>query len=200
MRGPSRDGAVEIELREGGGDDLVGHADIPIRFLVDRVLSPRADGSGFELEILEPGDRWVKDYDGEDGASPARWSERFDTALWRVVSAWRGTERIGGVVLIADVPGIDMLEGRSDLALIWDLRVAPAYRRCGVGARLISAAGEWARRHGCRELKVETQNINVPAVRFYESRGFRIRSVVRNAYPGLPDELQLMLYRDVDPE
>ena len=85
-----------------------------------------------------------------------------------------------------------MLEGREDLALIWDLRVAAAFRGQGVGARLIDAAEEWARSHACRELKVETQNINLPACRFYARCGFELSAVNRRAYPELPDEIQLL--------
>jgi len=44
---------------------------------------------------------------------------------------------------------------------------------------------------------VETQNINVSACRLYASQGFELRTVNRNAYPTLPDEIQLLWYKDL---
>ena len=180
-----------------GSEDLAAHAAIPIAFLVDRVLEP--DPSGGALEFIErpQPEPWIKDYDSEEGASPAEWPSRFDTTDWRVISAWAGASRVGGIVLLADVPGVDMLEGRSDLALIWDLRVLPPFRGRGVGRHLISSAFAWAQSRGCREIKVETQNINVGACRFYAANGFVLRAVAADQYPGLPDELQMLWYRDV---
>ena len=90
-----------------------------------------------------------------------------------------------------------MLEGRRDLVLIWGLRAAPAYRGQGVGRRLVEAAIEWARSRDCTELKVETQNTNVDACRFYESHGFELRSIDPAAYPDLPGEIQMLWYRSV---
>ena len=90
-----------------------------------------------------------------------------------------------------------MLEGRSDLAVLWDIRVAPDARRRGIGAALMAAAERWAEAQGCAELKVETQNINVPACRFYARQGFTLREARRFAYPGLPDEIQLLWYRPI---
>jgi hypothetical protein len=58
-----------------------------------------------------------------------------------------------------------MLNGRNDLAVLWDVRVHPEYRGRGVGHRLFTAAAEWARTRDCRVLKIETQNINAPACR-----------------------------------
>lgn len=188
---------AEIGVRVAGGEDLGEHVAIPIAFLVERLLRPKPGGGPLELEEERLSVPWRKDYDAEEGGDPALWPRRFDTSTWTVISAWAGAERVGGVVLIADPAGIDMLEGRNDLALIWDLRVAPAYRGRGVGSRLIAAAVAWARSNGCRELKVETQNINVGACRFYERQGFELRSVVAGAYPRLPDELQMLWYRPV---
>jgi hypothetical protein len=46
-------------------------------------------------------------------------------------------------------------------------------------------------------LKVETQNTNAPACRFYARHGFELRVVNRAAYPTLPDEIQLFWYKDL---
>jgi GNAT superfamily N-acetyltransferase len=60
---------------------------------------------------------------------------------------------------------------RSDLAVLWDIRVQPERRGRGVGKALFYASVDWACRRGCRQLKVETQNVNVAACRFYASQG-----------------------------
>jgi ribosomal protein S18 acetylase RimI-like enzyme len=96
-----------------------------------------------------------------------------------------------------DTTGVDMLEGRSDLSVLWDIRVAPDARGRGVGAALFRAAEAWAAARGCRWLKVETQNVNVPACRFYARQGCVLGGIHRFAYPELPDEIQLLWYRDL---
>jgi GNAT superfamily N-acetyltransferase len=88
-----------------------------------------------------------------------------------------------------------MLEGRDDIALLWDIRVAPTARRRGVGAALFRAAEAWARARGAAWLKVETQNVNAPACRFYVRQGCTLGAVHRFAYPALPDEVQLLWYK-----
>ena len=92
---------------------------------------------------------------------------------------------------------IEMLEGREELALLWDIRVAPAERNHGVGTALLDAGESWAGARGARVLKVETQNTNVPACRFYASHGFVLGAVGRGAYPELPNEVQFLWYKDL---
>jgi ribosomal protein S18 acetylase RimI-like enzyme len=42
-----------------------------------------------------------------------------------------------------------------------------------------------------RPKRVETQQINVPACRFYQRHGFVLETVRPDVYPGLPEEVQL---------
>lgn len=79
--------------------------------------------------------------------------------------------------------------------LLWDIRVAPDRRGQGIGRALFHAAEEWALARGYRELKVETQNINVPACRFYAALGCRLRVVREEAYPTCPGEAQFLWYK-----
>ena len=90
-----------------------------------------------------------------------------------------------------------MLEGRKDLAVLWDIRVVPERRGCGVGAALFARAERWAAERGARRLKIETQNVNVAACRFYASRGCHLGAIHRFAYRDLPDETQLLWYKDL---
>lgn len=50
------------------------------------------------------------------------------------------------------------------------------------------------------ELKIETQNTNAPACRFYARRGCVLRAIRRFAYPLLPNEVELLWYKELLPE
>jgi GNAT superfamily N-acetyltransferase len=80
---------------------------------------------------------------------------------------------------------------------LWDIRVAPDIRRNGVGSALLRAAESWAAAKGATSMKVETQNINVPACRFYSRNGYVLRAANPCAYPEFPDEVQLLWYKEL---
>jgi GNAT superfamily N-acetyltransferase len=90
-----------------------------------------------------------------------------------------------------------MLEGRRDLAVLWDIRVLSDARGGGIGSALFGAAEKWAESRGYRQLKVETQNINAPGCRFYERQGCMLRAIRHFAYPNLPEEIQMLWYKDL---
>ena len=52
------------------------------------------------------------------------------------------------------------------------LVVAEGHRSLGAGARLIAAAEEWARKHGCKYMSVRSNVIRERAHRFYERNGY----------------------------
>ena len=176
------------------------HADIPIAYLVERVLDLElVDGGlgGIRLSEVPVEEPWTKDYDAIKGEGPTRWRRRFDVTNWGLIAAHEGERRVGGAVVAFNTAGVNVLEGRSDLAVLWDIRIRPEARSAGIGTNLFHAAMEWARDRGCRTMKVETQNINVPACRFYEHVGCSLGAIDRFAYPDLPDEVQLMWFKDL---
>lgn len=138
---------------------------------------------------------WIKDYDAKEPV--ARWPERFDVTNWGLVVAYDGERRIGGAVIAVSTAGLHMLEGRSDLAVLWDIRVRPEARSGGTGTMLFRAVEAWSRDRDCRTLKIETQNINVPACRFYRRMGCKLGAIDRFAYTDLPDEAQLMWFKEL---
>jgi GNAT superfamily N-acetyltransferase len=151
---------------------LVEYARIPIAFEVQTILDIAVDHrhNGFRLSERLVATAYVKDYDTEaDG--PTQWPARFDTSRWGLMTARIGGRCVGGAAVEYDTPELDILEGRSDLAVLWDIRVLPQNRRQGVGAASFGAARAWALARDCRQLKVETQNVNVAACRFYAQRG-----------------------------
>ncbi|MET0283747.1 MAG: GNAT family N-acetyltransferase [Polyangiales bacterium] len=187
----------EIEGTPGHLVDWSAYASIPIAFEVRSELEVVEQGlSGIALRERTVAMPWRKDYDAVD-QGPRGWSARFRVQRWTVLLAREGTQLTGAASVMHDSPDIQMLDGRSDLALLWDLRVAPAWRGRGVGAALFEAAASHARERGCRQLKVETQNINLPACRFYQRMGCRLGGVQRHAYALFPDEAQLLWYLEL---
>lgn len=182
-----------VQIQQEPPSALADYACVPSAFEVRErfaVVTPKAGLGGLHLyaeRVLAP---YVKDYDAEPGQRPTTWLDRFDLARWGILTAWAHGKRIGGAVVAWDTPGVEMLEGRSDLAVLWDLRVQPDWRRRGVGTSLFRAAEEWALARGARWLKAETQNVNVTACRFYARQGCTLGAVHRFAYPMLPDVRQ----------
>lgn len=188
---------MSIEVIEEPVTALAEYAGIPTAFEVHEVFDVVAEvDSGVRLVARRVPVSYVKDYDAI-GDSPRQWAERFDLSNWGFFSAFNGAQRVGRAAVAHGTSTLEVLEGRTDLALLWDIRVAPLARRHGVGSALFDAAATWASSRGCVQLKVETQNINVAACRFYRMHGCRLGGIDRAAYPALPDEIQLLWYKDL---
>ena len=140
---------------------------------------------------------WVKDCDRIPGNHPIGWPSRFDVTKWCFAAAFDNGRRVGGAALVVDPRDVDGNSAQAGVALLWDLRVDCAHRRRGVGRALLAFVEDHARSRGCRAIRAETQDINVPACRIYASAGYSIAEVNRHAYPELPDEVQLIWHRDV---
>lgn len=186
---------MRIEIVEERKPHLADYARVPIAFEVRTVLDVRAaDDGGFTLSERAIDPPYTKDYDVHEG--PESWT-RFDLRNWGWFGALADGRRVGGAAVAFDTPGVHMLEGRRDLAALWDIRVAPDARGHGAGAALFRAAEAWATVQGCRQMKIETQNINAPACRFYARMGCRLGAIDPAAYPALPDETQLLWFKDL---
>ena len=181
-----------LEIRQEPVAALDEYAAVPIAFEVRSVFDVAEAGGGFVLTERPVAAPYLKDHDAIPGEGPGAWPMHFDVAKWGLFAAWRDGRRVGGAAVAFDTPGVDMLEGRRDLAVLWDIRVAPDVRARGVGTALFGAAEAWARERGCTEVKVETQNIDVPACRFYARQGCVLAEANRGVYPTLPHEVQLI--------
>ena len=167
--------------------DLKDYARVPISFQVtqrlDFVSGDRAlIASTLPTRAVAPPD--VKDYDALPGQHPSDWPRRFDIANWSFAAAFLGEERIGGAVVIPDAS--------TATAVLWDIRVHPAFRTRGVGRALLAFAESAARAHGQCRMQIETQDINLPACRLYAAAGYVLTAINPLAYPDLPDEVQLI--------
>ncbi len=193
---------MDIEITEEPIAAAAQLARIPIAFRVERVMDVSARDGGLgglvlsERRLQAP---YVKDYDATEEAGPQHWAVRFDMSNWGLIAAHSNGVAAGGAVIAFNTPGLDMLEGRTDLAVLWDIRVSPQFRRRGAGSALFRAVEAWAAARSCRQLKIETQNINVPACRFYRRQGCELGAIHRFAYPEHPDEAQLLWYKALSP-
>ncbi|KKL96280.1 hypothetical protein LCGC14_1846060 [marine sediment metagenome] len=194
---------MAIEIREVGSDSLDQYGQIPMRHRVESIFRvDEIDGGFGGLSLTEtPFDQpYVKDHDGDPEENVSSWTGRFDVSNWLFLMAFDGDKAVGGATLAFRSPKVNMLQGRNDLAVLWDIRVHPDYKRQGLGSRLIDRAVEWARKQGCKQLKIETQNNNVPACRFYAARGCHLGAIDRYGYahdPRFAHEAMLIWYLDL---
>ena len=188
---------MDLQIREQTVADFEDYAQVPMVLTV---------GSRYRTELIDEGlvgwslieetvDPYRKDIDEIDPATS--WLKLDGVSNWSVFAAYDGQDRVGGAVVAWNSPTLHMLEARTDLAVLWDLRVRCEYRRLGVGSRLFDRCAEWARRKGCNRLKIETQDINVPACRFYASKGCELRGIHHRIYPDYPTDVQLLWYIDL---
>jgi len=190
-----------IQIREVGPDQLRDYARIPIAFEVRAVLRVESLDLGFRLVEESVPKPYTKDYDAFDDADGRvmNWPKHFDVSKWGFFLAREGDD-VGAATVAVHTPTVHMLENRTDLAVLWDIRVRPDKRRHGVGAALFRYATDWARSNGCRQMKVETQNTNVPACRFYAARGCVLGGINRFGYAACPvaaHEAMLLWYLDL---
>lgn len=84
----------------------------------------------------------------------------------------------GGQILLADITGrtvgcVALLPMPGDAYEVAKMAVAPEAQGRGVGRLLMEAALAWARERGARRLYLESNARLAPALRLYESAGFR---------------------------
>lgn len=64
------------------------------------------------------------------------------------------------------------------------LYVDRSWRRRGAARALLQVVQDAARQHGARQVWLETQNVNLPAVRAYRALGFEVVGLDRTLYDG----------------
>jgi ribosomal protein S18 acetylase RimI-like enzyme len=103
--------------------------------------------------------------------------------------------RAGGTVVGMAATVFEAWNARQRLE---ELHVTPAARRRGLARELVGRVLETARDNGARELWVETQNINVPAIRAYRRLGFTVTGLDLTRYaPPHDTEVAVFLSRPV---
>ena len=197
---------MPIEIRPIGPNLLADYAAISIAFTVESILRVDVIDHGLgglvltEEPVTPP---YVKTYgqdSGDEADSPISWPRQFNIGNWGIFLAYSGPQPVGGAAVAVDTPDLNMLESRRDLAVLWDIRIRPDMRGRGIGRALLRHAADWARQRGHTQLKIETQNVNVPACRFYASQGCTLGAIHRYGYAACPPvahEAMLLWYLDL---
>lgn len=184
---------LSIKTHDASISGLTEYARIPIAFESHAVMRVTPSGdAGFALTEAPVDPPIFKNYDALPGEGPLGWASRFDLSKWTLFMAWMNEVHVGGAALVFQAPEIELLEGRDDVGLLWDIRVDPSRRGCGIGSALLEVVEQTLIARGAHWLDVETQQINAGACRFYSRNGFHLRRVNSQAYPECPDEIQLL--------
>ena len=202
---PSRPGVevttMAIVIREIGPDEYARYAEIDPSYEVTSVLRvvPK-DGGLAGLEFVEEAVEtpYRKGGDTPDD-SPSFWPPKTENGEFVAFLAEEDSFAVGGAAVVLNPSGAFLLERRSSLAGLWDIRVHPRYRHRGIGSTLLLHAAGWAGRRGCSQLRVECQNVNVTACRFY-AKHCALGGIERYGYAAFPDvahETMLLWYRDL---
>lgn len=184
-------GTPHIDVRAICIDDALALHSLDYSFETDRIYVLRTRGSipqekSFAFELVET------------PVDPPHYHDyrQYEGTLSGVEARLRNTG--GGYIALADgqVAGailLDIEEWRS-VARISDILVGRQFRRYGIGSLLLSCASDWARKHNCWAIVLETQNVNYPAIQFYLRNGLEIWSIQHHFYPPGPAEHEVAIF------
>jgi GNAT superfamily N-acetyltransferase len=141
-------------------DDAAVLAALDTAFITDCIYRPVREALSFRLveETVTPPLRKDYAFDASDPAERENWEF---TAL---------AEEEGQLAGFAAAHYVAW----NRRVVVWALYIMPSYRRRGVGTRLLEALDTYARSVQARCLWLETQNVNYPAIQFYQHSGFTL--------------------------
>lgn len=175
---------VEIVIKKVGVKQLNSYAAIPCSFKKDKI---------FEIERIDQGLGGFKIQEKEVDAvevdlsqydDPMEWRDMFNGDNSAVFIAYLEDKPIGGAVIVYNTETISLIDGRNDLAVLWDIRVNEKHRGMGIGKALFKNALAWAKGQKCAHMKIETQNTNYNACKFFASQGCELMEINELAYYG----------------
>ena len=156
---------------------------IPMIIEIDRIIKISKEGNNFGGINYSFSEEDVPKYSHDfDIAEPVLGWRKYGTGSWGFFMAYDDGKPIGAATVAAKSPELKMLDGRDDIALLWDMRLPAEYRRQGIGQRLFDMAVEWSTGGGYKMMKIECQNTNLPAARFYEKQGAELVVINPHAY------------------
>jgi ribosomal protein S18 acetylase RimI-like enzyme len=137
-------------------------------YVVSKEESPERTTISLELVTLDQ--PYVKQWTDDDGGEYAACFE-YELSL--------------GVYDGELLVGLALAEARewNKSLWIWQFGVDADYKRRGIGRRLMDELAHRATKAGLRIMVAETQNTNVPAIRFYRAAGFEIDAIDLSYYP-----------------
>lgn len=181
---------MTLEIVTGTAPSLQSYAAVSIAFEVTEVIDLRSlqPGTPALLKTRAISSPYTKDYDALPGNHPSQWRTQFPVTAWTILTAHDAGRQIGGAIL---VPEAELVTDPMSM-LLWDLRVAPEFRRRGIGRALLTKVEATVLSRRRQLLYVETQDVNVGACRFYAHCGFLPDRITRGVYPQLPDESRIL--------
>jgi GNAT superfamily N-acetyltransferase len=168
-------------------EDIVLLSGLDTEFETGRSYRLVRDKFSFHLEEEAIKTPLKKKYD----LNPAKPGER---ALWHLALIAEEDDQLAGFAAAEH----EHWNNRMNIRHIY---VAPAFRRRGVGTRLLQSIEDSARTAGARSLWLETQNTNYPAIQFYLWSGFWFCGFDAGLYDPetvLADEIALFFERPVN--
>lgn len=181
---------MQVQIIEITPAQFPSYQSIPDEFRVSSILQVELIDNGLhgltltEKKIHTP---YTKIYTEELDASPLVWFNNSEQSRWGVFLCKRGEEMVGGAAVTEDRSMLPFHAfGSKEIAVLWDIRVHPLHRGKGIGTNLFRAATNWARARQCKQLWLETSNVNVPACRFYVKQGCQLGAIHRFGYSGDP--------------
>ena len=130
----------------------------------------------------------------------AEYEKEFDITNWRFYMAFDGNTPVGAMTIVGKTDGLNMLYGREDACVLWDIRIADAYKHNGIGQKLLDMGVSNAKKDGYQQMIIECQNNNVPACKFYQKQGAVLSKIDMYAYylePEVRNEIQFIWYLDI---
>ncbi|RXV60668.1 GNAT family N-acetyltransferase [Fusibacter sp. A1] len=190
---------MKLEYKKVSLDYLMEYSLVPIHIAVTDYyhIEDTKKLSLDEMELRPVEKPYLKYFDTRED-NPFALSDKFDLANWQLIACFDGDRIIGGALLAMDTQGVNMLKGRSDLAVIWDLRVDSNYRGMGIGKRLVDICAAEAKMKKCTEINIECQNTNVRGCNFY-NKVAKLYSIKFDAYDDeYAAEAQLIWHIDLN--
>lgn len=109
--------------------------------------------------------------------------DRFDRRTWRRLLAGQTLTLVhetgGGI----DASAVLLFRQGTDIARLYSISVAPAARGRGLGAQMLAACEDHARKRGAARMRLEVRSTNSSAHRLYEAAGYRVIAALESYYP-----------------
>lgn len=175
-------------------DKVAMNVDVHSEYKVQRINNGLG-GLILEEVQVEP---YVKDLSIYERAT--EYEKEFDITNWKFYMAFDGDIPVGAMTVAGPTKGLNMLYGRKDACVLWDIRIADAYKRMGIGQKLLDMGVSDAKKNGYQQMIIECQNNNVQACKFYQKQGAVLSKIDMYAYylePEIRDEIQFIWYLDI---
>lgn len=140
------------------------------KFVVNHTSSENA--VVFDLKLTELNTSYVKLYDVPDEAT----FEFYQSMLSEGFCLEAAIEKETVGIAIAG------MQNWNQTLWLHELHVLEKYRGQGIGRQLIETLVQKLSPTPCRVMVVETQNTNVPAIRFYQRMGFTLEGIDLSLY------------------